>query len=97
MATTVQNDVLSEANRQLAAVIQVDSVRHNYGSRTALNGVSFTVGAGEIFARLGPNRSGKTTLFKILSTLMMATGHRTPISWLNLAAQRQNPFHGIRR
>jgi ABC-2 type transport system ATP-binding protein len=87
MATTVQNDVLSEANRQLAAVIQVDSVRHNYGSRTALNGVSFTVGAGEIFALLGPNGSGKTTLFRILSTLMLPTSGRTLICGFDAASQ----------
>src|SRR5258708_30934787 len=87
MATTVQNDVLSEANRQLAAVIQVDSVSHNYGNRRALNGVSFTVGAAEIFALLGPNGSGKTTLFRILSTLMLPTSGRTRICGFDAASQ----------
>src|SRR5258707_3875351 len=87
MATTVQNDVLSEANRQLAAVIQVDSVRHNYGSRTALNGVSFTVGAGEIFALLGQNGSCKTTLFRMRATLMLPTSGRTLICCFDAASQ----------
>jgi len=41
----------------------------NYGERRALNGVSFSIGRGEIFGFLGPNGGGKTTLFKILSTL----------------------------
>ena len=44
-----------------------------YGTRTALDHVSFTIRCGEIFAFLGPNGGGKTTLFRILSTLMPAT------------------------
>ena len=44
-----------------------------YGTRVALDDVSFSVARGEIFGLLGPNGGGKTTLFKILSTLMPAT------------------------
>jgi ABC-2 type transport system ATP-binding protein len=50
--------------------IRVEQLRHTYGSRVALDGISFTVASGEIFGLLGPNGGGKTTLFKILSTLM---------------------------
>jgi len=53
--------------------IEVTSLRHLYGTREALAGVTFTVSQGEIFGLLGPNGGGKTTLFKILSTLMPAT------------------------
>jgi len=45
-----------------------------YGTRVALDDVSFSVARGEIFGLLGPNGGGKTTLFKILSTLMPASG-----------------------
>ena len=48
-------------------------LRHLYGTRVALNDVSFAVRPGEIFGLLGPNGGGKTTLFKILSTLMRPT------------------------
>jgi ABC-2 type transport system ATP-binding protein len=41
-----------------------------YGSREALSDVSFAVERGEIFGLLGPNGGGKTTLFRILSTLL---------------------------
>src|SRR5579885_639650 len=40
-----------------------------YGQRQALNNVSFSIERGEIFGFLGPNGGGKTTLFRILSTL----------------------------
>jgi ABC-2 type transport system ATP-binding protein len=54
----------------VAAVIEISDLRHRYGEREALRGVTFRVDRGEIFALLGPNGGGKTTLFKILSTLM---------------------------
>jgi ABC-2 type transport system ATP-binding protein len=54
----------------MKSAIEIDGLRHFYGEREALRGVSLSVGEGEIFALLGPNGGGKTTLFKILSTLM---------------------------
>ena len=46
---------------------------------SALNGVSFTVNRAEIFGLLGPNGSGKTTMFRILSTLMLPAAGRALI------------------
>jgi ABC-2 type transport system ATP-binding protein len=54
-----------------ATAVEVDHLAHNYGTRQALVDVSFTVKQGEIFGLLGPNGGGKTTLFRIVSTLMM--------------------------
>lgn len=53
--------------------VEVENLRHLYGTREALGGITFTVSQGEIFGLLGPNGGGKTTLFKILSTLMRPT------------------------
>ncbi|MCA9103027.1 MAG: ABC transporter ATP-binding protein, partial [Planctomycetales bacterium] len=52
------------------AAIDVAHVGHRYGERQALDDVSFTVSTGEIFALLGPNGGGKTTLFRLISTLL---------------------------
>ena len=52
------------------SVISVNSVSHHYGDRRALGDVSFEVSRGEVFCFLGPNGGGKTTMFKILSTLI---------------------------
>ena len=53
--------------------VEVDRLRHRYGERMALDDVSFGVAPGEIFGLLGPNGGGKTTLFKIVSTLLFPT------------------------
>jgi len=54
-------------------VIVVERVTHRYGERVALREVTFEVKAGEIFALLGPNGGGKTTLFRILATALIPT------------------------
>ncbi len=70
------------------ALLLVESLTHRYGQRVALDQVSLTVGRGEIFALLGPNGGGKTTLFRILSTLMAPTTGRVTIFGCDPVAQR---------
>jgi ABC-2 type transport system ATP-binding protein len=50
------------------AIIATD-LHKKYGSLTALDGVSFTVGKGSIFGLLGPNGAGKTTTIRIMTGL----------------------------
>jgi len=61
-------------------VIQVQNLTHRYGDRMALSNVSFEVRKGEIFGVLGPNGGGKSTLFRILSTMMVPTAGRALIA-----------------
>ena len=58
------------------AAIEIRGLSHSYGTRAALQDVSFQVARGTIFGLLGPNGGGKTTLFRILSTLLRARCHR---------------------
>lgn len=50
--------------------ISISGITKRYGSLTALDNVSFEVGRGELFGLIGPDGSGKTTLFRLLTTLM---------------------------
>ncbi len=61
-------------------MICVENLSHQYGSRPALSNVSFEVKAGEIFGLLGPNGGGKSTLFRILSTMMVPTSGRAVLA-----------------
>lgn len=53
--------------------LEVTELKHQYGDRESLRGVSFSVAPGDLFALLGPNGGGKTTLFRIVSTLAAPT------------------------
>ncbi|HEY6968801.1 MAG TPA: ATP-binding cassette domain-containing protein [Candidatus Angelobacter sp.] len=87
MVTTLQNTVASGVDRQSTAAVQIENLRHSYGQREALKGITFDVRSGEIFGLLGPNGSGKTTLFRILSTLMLPNAGRALISGFDAATQ----------
>lgn len=60
----------SALGRSAPSAIEAESLSFRYGEHDALNDVSFSIESGEIFGFLGPNGGGKTTLFKLLSTLM---------------------------
>jgi len=75
------------------SVIEVRSLGFRYADREALRGVTFSVQEAQIFGLLGPNGGGKTTLFRILSTLLpYETGHVTVQGW----DVRDNPLE-VRR
>jgi ABC-2 type transport system ATP-binding protein len=67
--------------------VEVEGLRYAYGDREALADVTFTVPRGEIWAFLGPNGGGKTTLFKILSTLRPPTSGRARVFGHDLARE----------
>lgn len=56
--------------------IEVSGISKTYGNVQALRKVSFSIRKGEVFGLIGPDGAGKTTLFRILCTLLLADeGH----------------------
>ena len=51
--------------------VEADSLCKSYGRNTALRGVSFDVAEGELFGIIGPDGAGKTSIFRILTTLIL--------------------------
>src|SRR6056297_853038 len=51
----------------MADALVAEDVRRRYGDTVALDGVSLSVGEGEVFALIGPNGAGKTTLVRALT------------------------------
>jgi ABC-2 type transport system ATP-binding protein len=68
-------------------VIAVENISHRYGSRVALSNVTFGVNQGEIFGLLGPNGGGKSTLFRILSTMMVPSEGRAIVAGCDVVSQ----------
>ena len=52
-------------------IVSVSDVGKSFGSTQALKGVTFEVAPGELFGLIGPDGAGKTTLFRILTTLIV--------------------------
>lgn len=70
--------------------IQVKGLKKSYKQHQVLKGVDFEVEKGSIFALLGSNGAGKTTVVKILTTLLKADGGAAAINGLDVAS---NPDH----
>jgi ABC-2 type transport system ATP-binding protein len=71
-----------------APAIEVVELRKTYaGGVVALDGISFQVTAGEVFALLGPNGAGKSSTVRILATLSAATGGAARIDGLDVATR----------
>jgi ABC-2 type transport system ATP-binding protein len=66
-------------------VVSVESVRFRYGERTALDGISFGVREREVFGILGPNGGGKSTLFRILATMLAPSGGTAVVAGFDVA------------
>lgn len=59
--------------------VRAEGLVKRFGRRTALDGVSFDVRAAEIFGVIGPDGAGKTTLFRILATLLVPDAGRAEV------------------
>src|SRR5277367_5561635 len=72
----------------MTTLLEVQNLSYRYGERQALKSLSFNVEKGEIFGFLGPNGGGKTTTFKILSTLFPVEPGRVTVGGRDLCRDK---------
>ena len=67
--------------------IEVNHVSKCYGKAKALDDVSFTVGKGEVFGLIGPDGAGKTSLYRILCTLLLPQAGTVTVDGCDVVSQ----------
>ena len=72
---------------QDAAAVVADRLTKRFGEVVAVNDVSVTVGANEIFGFIGPDGAGKTTLFRMLVTLLLPDAGNARVLGLDVVSQ----------
>lgn len=65
-------------------MIEISNLYKNYGTKPALEGISFTVGKGEIVGFLGPNGAGKSTTLNILTGYLSATSGTASVGGIDV-------------
>ena len=68
----------------MSSAIVVEQVSKNFGKTLALDNISFEVRPGELFGFIGPDGAGKTTLFRILTTLMLPGSGNVKIEGMDI-------------
>src|SRR6202042_1471740 len=71
-----------------APALRVERLRKEYGSVTALEEVSFSVGRGEIVGLLGPNGAGKTTTINVILGVLEPSAGEVAIDSIDIARER---------
>ena len=67
--------------------IEVNNISKSYGKIKALDGVSFSVGKGEVFGLIGPDGAGKTSMYRILCTLLLPDSGTATIDGFDMVTQ----------
>ena len=67
--------------------IEVNNVSKSYGKVKALDHVSFTVGKGEVFGLIGPDGAGKTTMYRILCSLLLPDSGSATVDGFDVVRQ----------
>src|SRR4051794_21172694 len=75
--------------------IDVRNIIKKFGDFTAVKGISFEVGSGEIFGLLGPNGAGKSTLIRMLTTLLPPSDGTALINGFDVAKQADDVRRAI--
>ena len=81
------SDIQMRARQGSGPAIHVKGLEKSYNDLKVLGGVEFDVAPGSIFALLGSNGAGKTTVIKILSTLLKADAGTATVHGFDVATQ----------
>jgi putative ABC transport system ATP-binding protein len=95
--TLARND--RPAGGEAVPVMELEAVTRTYGSNPpvpALQGVSFSIAAGELAAIVGPSGSGKSTLLHVMGTLERPTSGRVLITGLDVAELSDRELAAVR-
>ena len=79
----------------MQAAIYVENVSHKFGERIALDGITLQVMPGEMYGLLGPNGGGKTTLFRMLCTMLPPDQGRIRLLGKNATASAVRAHIGV--
>lgn len=64
--------------------VRIEGIFRNYGNVEALQDISLDIHSGELFGLIGPDGAGKTTLFRILTTLLLADKGKATVCGLDV-------------
>ncbi len=70
-------------------MIEISGISKSYGSVKALDNVSLSVGEGEVFGLIGPDGAGKSTLFRIMATLLRPDSGTATVGGCDTVAQKR--------
>ena len=82
-------------NEGFMNAIEVNGISKSYGRVKALTDVSFSVKKGEVFGLIGPDGAGKTTLFRILATLLLADKGTATVDGYDVVEQMKLIRHRV--
>ena len=82
-----QNEPKMLATSGKLAILETEELTRRFGTLTAVDALTISVAAGEVFGLLGPNGAGKTTAIKMLTTLLPPTSGKARVAGFDITRQ----------
>lgn len=79
----------------MTPIINVENLKKSYGDKDVLKGVNMQVAPGSVFALLGSNGAGKTTIINILTSLLPADGGKCTVAGFDVATEGEKVRQAI--
>src|SRR3954466_9791634 len=79
----------------MEAAVIVKDLTKVYGETTAVDAVSFSVNQGEIFGLIGPDGAGKTSIFRVLTTLLLPDAGSAIVNGFDIVKDYKQVRHTV--